>query len=321
MPPAAGQAQGGDPTSAPDASLAATALPAQSADALVASQLELVPAPVPPGAIIDARRLLAVSPDGLSAVFTQDWDGSGPMSLVRAGGKATVLDLPKTDEGGPGAAAFAPNGTWVAVVDGVGGLWRVDLKDDSMTRLATSDQDLVFGVWLRFDGPDKLIINLVRSSTVPMPTFVASVDLTKLSVDLLTTEGWERGGWPQSDGSLLYATILPEGGALQINRMAEDGSVGKQAEVGIATWMDINASGYIAFTNVDGDAFLRTPRGEVIALGAGATPRFSPDGQHLGITTNDPTTVVKSFTLAGELEDEIQGPYAAWVTCEAGCAP
>jgi len=315
---AAEDAVGGGPTPAPSESAAASAVPLESAGALLAGPLSLQPGPVPPGPISDARRLLASSPDGLSAAFTADWDASGPISLVRVGGKTTVLDLAGSANGGPGAAAFAPDGTWVAVVDGAGRLWRVDLATDAATKLATPGNGLVFGVWLRFNGPDELIVNLVRSSTVPLPMFVASVDLNKMSVQFLTDDGWDWGGWPQSDGSLVYSSVLPDGGALQLERRAADGSVEAWANLGIVQWLDVNSSGFAAFSNADGNAFLRTPEGKLINLGQGAVPRFSPDGSHIAVAIGGGTSV-RSFDLAGALSAEVLGAYASWVPCNGPC--
>lgn len=315
---AAGDVAGGGPTPAPSESAAASAVPLESAGALLAGPLALQPVPVPPGSIRDARRLLAVSPDGLSAVFTADWDASGPISLVGVGGKTTILDLAGSTNGGPGAAAFAPDGTWLAVVDGAGSLWRVDLGTGAASKLTTPDNGLVFGVWLRFNGPDELIVNLVRSSTVPLPMFVASLDLNKMSVQFLTDDGWDWGGWPQSDGSLVYSSVLPDGGALQLERLAADGSVEAWANLGVVQWLDVNSSGFAAFSTADGTVFLRTLGGELIDLGQGAVPRFSPDGLHVAIAIGGGTSV-RSFDLDGALSDEVPGAYASWVTCNGAC--
>lgn len=282
--------------------------------------VKLQPAPVPPGPRDDPRRLLAVSADGQFAVFTANWDDGGAMSLVSSDGSTTTLDLTKVDEGGSGAAAFAPDGTWLAVVDGAGELWRVDVKSAVATKLMSSANGMSFGVWLRFNGPDELIVNLVGSVEVPFPMHVAALDLNKMSATFLTVDGWEWAGWPQTDGSLLYASVLPDGGALQLNRLDVDGSVDVGADLGIVKWIDVNGSGFAAYSTPEGNVILRTPAGELMDLSAGAVPRFSPDGSQLAIAVEG-GTAVKSFDLAGVLLGEAQGPYASWATCDGRCAP
>jgi hypothetical protein len=270
--------------------------------------------------LVDARRLLAVSPDGLTAAYASAWVGPGSLSVVRAAGKTTTFELGAAAEIAPGAAAFAPDSSWLAVVDGAGDLWRIDLGNDSATRLKTPEIGGVFGRWLRFDGSDRLIVNIVRSTAVPLPTNVATLDLQTMSVDLLTNEGWAWGGWPQFDGSLVYVTILPEGGPLQLNSRAKDGTVVVGADIGITTWIDVNDSGFVAYANLDGEVLLRAPAGEIVSLGPGAIPRFAPDGAHIALVA-EMDTKVRSFDLTGAVTGEVPGVYASWAICGGACSP
>lgn len=298
-------------TASPDAAAPSDPTPTIEPSQHLGLALDLAPIAAPEGSP-DARRLLAVSPDGLAAAFVNDWIGPGPLILTRGEKETVAIELGPHREIGPGAAAFSPDGSWLAVVDGAGTLWRVDLADHSAKELIEADEGFVFGRWLRFDSSDLLIVNLVGSSTVPLPSVVASIDLGAMTIERVTASGWERGGWPQRDGSLFYASILPDGGGTQLVVRAPDGSSTVWADLGIATWLDVGVTGVAAYSDVDGNVLLTLTAGSARVLGSGSVPRFSPAGDEVAFVGGDGSTVL-AFDLSGQKVGEISGMFAAWV--------
>lgn len=297
-------------TAPPEETAVAEPMPTIEPSPRLASALELLPVDAPAGSP-DPRRMLAMSPDGLAAAFVNEWTGPGPLLLTRNEQETVKIELGPHAEVGPGAAAFSPDGTWLAVVDGAGTLWRVDLADLSAKELIEADDGFVFGRWLRFAGDDRLIVNLVGSSTVPLPSVVATIDLGALKIERLTDGGWERGGWPQRDGSLLYASILPDGGASRLVVRAPDGSNVVWADLGIATWLDESVAGAVTYSDLDGNVRLMPTAESTRVLGRGSIPRFSPDGDEVAFVSADSASV-SAFDLSGERVGEVSGVFAGW---------
>jgi len=263
--------------------------------------------------------MLALARDGSAAAFVDEVLGPGPLRIARAGRETLEVFLGPTEIRGPAAAVFGSDGTWLVTVDGQGALWRVSVTDGSSDRLVESAHGLVFGRWLQFTDDGRLIVNLVGSAEVPLPSFIASVDIESLSVDLLTEGGWERGGWPQADGSLAYAAILPEGGATRIMLWSER-STESLADLGIATWTDVSRFGDIVYSIPDGDIKLAQPGEPTRTLGVGSVPRISPDGDRVAVVSERGDAVVV-YDSAGTPLDEIAGPFAGWARCPEGCLP
>lgn len=283
----------------------------------------VAPFTVPPvlaEASSDPRQLLAVSLDGSTSAMVNAWMGPGPLSVVTVAGTTTEYELGPTKTNGPGAAAFSPDGSWLAAIDGAGALWRIDLVDSSATQLLASAKGLVFGRWLRFEGNERLIVNLVGSVEVPLPTAIGAVDLSTMSVELLTTGGWERRGWPQADGGLIYASILPDGGAIQLMHRDPAGAVTPMANLGIATWLDVSPQGWAAYSNLSGAVLLTPPSGPTITLELGSIPHFSPDGSQVAIVSEAADKVL-FFTVDGLLVGDVVGPFGAWTVCAEACTP
>lgn len=299
---------------APSTSPTSVAEPTSEPTPAIAGQpmADLVEAPTLEGISSDPRLLLALSPDGALAAYIDDWAGPGDLRVVAADGKSTAFELGPFHEYGPGAAAFAPDGSWLAVVDGSGTLWRIDPTADSAKELMTSPLGMVFGRWLRFANDDTLIVNLVGSSTVPLPSVVATLDLPSLSIKMLTSGGMERGGWPQEDGNLVFAQILPEGGATRLTVLDEDGAITPVGDIGIATWLDVSRGGTAAYSDVSGAVWLFSPGGARQSLGDGQVPRFSPDGQRVAVVSTSGDSV-GIYALNGSRVAEVSGPFAGWV--------
>ncbi len=174
-------------------------------DAVV--QLRLAPAGAGSEAVRrTALRVLAAAPGG-SAVATADRvdDPVGGLTIAHADGSQVRTALP-----GVAGAAFAPDGSWLAAVDGQGRVWRVDPKGGFASRLAEGP----FGGALAFARDGALLVIKVASVEAPYTSHLVRIDpdgghfTTVAGID----EPLVLSAQPLSDGSLA-AAVHPLGAA------------------------------------------------------------------------------------------------------------
>lgn len=118
----------------------------------------------------DPWALYDVSEDGSWLAYRDTTNGPGPLHLRGKDGSQADLDVGPTEWYSPQAAVFSPDGTVLAVSDGGGSLWTIELPSMNATLVANSGLgDLVFGRNLRYGDATHLYVNLVGSAEVPIP--------------------------------------------------------------------------------------------------------------------------------------------------------
>jgi hypothetical protein len=259
----------------------------------------------------EAMRLLDADADGDVAIADAVADPNGGLTLVAASGEEQLVALP-----GVAGAAFAPTGGWLAVVDGMGRLWRVDRSTGTAASLA----DGPFAGAIGFDHDGALLMVALPSMEAPYTATLVTVDPDSGHVRAI------HGG--DSLGLVLAASELADGAlAVIAHRLGEGVSVLRLAD-GVATRMaalgtdavdaSISEDGTaVAFARADGEVFLVRPgRGDSTFLGAGALPRVSADGSAVAILRDGQTTVVDAH---GQELQRVAGPLAAWLRPGSSC--
>lgn len=226
----------------------------------------------------DPRLIYDVASGGRWWAYRDAWNGPGPLHLAGADGSRQDFDLGPIDVFAPQAAAFSPAGTQLAVTDAAGALWMIDLTTLAAQRLAeVGPNGLVFGRSLRWQGPDRLYVQLAGSVEIPMPGMLGAFDIRDGSVTLLSQDTAAYGPRPLSDGGVAYVHLKGDGS--YVVRRETAGVVIDVAEVGfIEGGLDIAADGAVAYADMTTVWLVTQPGGPAVELTAGSNPRFSPEG-------------------------------------------
>ncbi len=221
---------------------------------------------------MDGMSLLAVAPDsGSVALADRIGELSGALTLASVDGSQLRIALP-----GLLAASFAPDGSWLAVLDGRGVLWRVDATLGRSERIAdgpfigppvvTSDASLVLLAVPSVEAPYRS--RLVRLSPASGATAVISV------------EELVYAAFPLEAGDLAVVAHDPAGTV--IGRVGESGERRLVELPAGAVNVSVARDGRIAFEVAgEGIFVIDRPGSTARGLGTGRRPCFAPDGSSL----------------------------------------
>ncbi|MGH2416697.1 MAG: hypothetical protein ACRDFY_00040 [Candidatus Limnocylindria bacterium] len=255
------------------------------------------------------RRLLAVAPDAATlAVADRPDPASATLSLARADGSQLQIALP-----GLLAAAFAPDASWLAVVDGSGSLWNVVAETGVATRLA--DGPFLGPVTVEPGGT--LILASVASVEAPFISQLVRFDPADGSVSSLSDDRLVYGSTLLADGSI--AVVAHEPGGTVVRQLTSQGER-LLADLGPgAINVAISPDGArIAWErHGDGVYLLDATKGRARRIGSGGGPRFSPDGRSLLVREGAGSALLG---LDGSLLARLSGP-ADFAGCVGGCRP
>lgn len=251
--------------------------------------------------------LLAVSPDG-SAVALADRMGeaSGTLILAASDGSQLRISLP-----GLLGATYAGDGSWLAVVDGRGALWRVDAT--------------IGGSELVAEGPfigSPLIDTDGSLVMVEVPSVEAPYRATLVRVVPGT-----GGSSVLSARQLVYAAFPLEAGDLAVVAHDVTGTVvGRLSAAGERPMVDLGAgaanvtvapNGGIAFEVAGEGIFIVDPHASAPrALGNGTLPCFAPDGSSVLVSRGEQRV---ALGLDGSPLAEVEG--LAGFAGSTGCLP
>jgi hypothetical protein len=278
-------------------------------------RLDLRPHPELPARLLEVRggalaraggraTVLAATPDG-SRVAVADSVGQDPASLVVAALDGGQLRVPFD---GLLAAAFAPDGSWLAVSDGLGRLWQVDATDGGSSLVA--------------DGPfiGTLVVEAAGSI---LALAVPSVEAPYRSRLVRIQPG--GAAEPISDEELVYDVAPLAGGALAVVAHRPQGTLVERVVDGAsrtlvdlgpgAVHVAVSADLRVVAWQRDGYVFSRTGEEAAIRIGPGERPRVAPDGSMLLFAAAEGE---RAYRPDGTLLAELDGP-AILLDC-GGCA-
>lgn len=218
-----------------------------------------------------ANRLLALGPDGaVAAVASQIGPDPATLALVHVGGAQQQVSMP-----GLIGAGFAPDGRWLAVIDGSGSMWRVPADGSAPRHLV--DGPFLGQPIVEVDG--SIVTLHVSSVEAPIQSRLVRIGPDN-SITTLADEELVYGAQLMPDGSLAYAAHresrlvmmrIVGGNAQQLADLGQDAvhaQLSPQADA-------------IAFERA-GDAFvLPLGGGDATFLAHGSRPQFAPDGRTL----------------------------------------
>lgn len=271
------------------------------------AEVRVPPPPLddPPG--IGANRLLALSPNGGQAAVAQQI-GPDPSTLVlaRSDGSQLLVQLL-----GLIAAGFAPDGTWLAAVDGTGALWRVQTDSGLATHLA----DGPFIGRPTVEAAGGVLALRVSSVEAPFASRLARVAADGSAISYLTDDDLVYGAQRLADGSL--AVVAHQASGTQVWRLAS-GARQQMADLGQdAVNVTVATAGDAVAWEREGEVYLRTlPAGKPTRLASGARPRFAADGRSVLVELPGGSALIglDGRTIA------TFASQAAFATCADECA-
>lgn len=254
-------------------------------------------------------RLLAVAPDGATVAVADRLDMvRATLSLAREDGSQLRVAMP-----GLLAAAFAPDGSWLAVIDGAGSLWRVVVATAAATRLAAGP----FLGPLTIEGPGTVLLAAVSSVEAPIVSRLVRFDPAAGSLARLSEDELVYASNLMADGSI--AVVAHEPAGTVVNLVTAAGTA-RLADLGPgAIHVSLSADGgRIAWERSgDGVYLLESPWGHARRISAGSRPRLAADGNRLLVLDGNGTVLLG---LDGSLLARFSG-RAAFTGCGWGCRP
>jgi hypothetical protein len=279
------------------------------------NQIRLLRHPLGTSAVVEivlpprsTSRQLAMVPDGTAVALADQY---GPLSalltLANVDGSQTRINLP-----GAIGAGYAPDGSWLAAIDGRGALWRVAVPSGAATLLA--DGPFIGSPIVRADG--SVLLLAVPSVAAPISSTLVELDPVSGQIDVLTNEPLVYGAFPLADGSLAVAAHEVEGTV--VRRIAGPRSdlltdLGPGA-VNVAVAPDAEQ---IAFVRNDDVFYLDRPHAAPRHLTRGRNPTFAPEGNALLVQDGGVSVVIGRDGLQVAAFDAQVG----FVACGQGCQP
>jgi hypothetical protein len=253
-----------------------------------------------------ANRLLALSPSSdQAAVARQIGPNPSTLMLARSDGSQLLIQLP-----GLIAAGFAPDGTWLAAVDGAGALWRVQTDTGLATRLA----DGPFIGHPMVEAAGTILALRVSSVEAPFVSRLARVAFDGSAVSFVTDDQLVYGAQPLADGGL--AIVAQQASSTQVWHLS-DGTRQQLADLGQdAVNVSVAPGGDAVAWESAGQVYFRAlPAGRPTWLTSGERPQFARDGQSLLVE------LPAGSILIGLEGDRIAAfaSQAGFATCAEGC--
>jgi hypothetical protein len=244
--------------------------------------------------------------ESIAAVAGQIGPDSTPLVLARPDGSQVQVELP-----GLIAAAFAPDESWLAAIDGRGSLWRIATADGAARLIASGP--FIGQPAVQADG--SVVALRVPSVEAPYRSTAVRIAATG-EMDVLADEPLVYGAQPLDDGSLAITAHRPSGTVvlrLAGGRAASLVDLGPDA-VNVAV---AQAADAVAWES-DGEILLqRLPAGRAQRITAGTHPRFSPDGSALLVDVPTGTELIeRDGSLIATFTSQL-----GFAACSAECAP
>lgn len=262
-----------------------------------------------PAEALAAARLLDVAPEsGIILATDLVADVSGTLTVQREDGSQLLVTVPGVTDG-----ELSPDASWVAVIDGIGRLLRVDAASGEMAEIAAGP----FLGPIMFDADGTLLLLGVSSVEAPWQSRLIRLDPANGAMVALSGDELVYGAVRLSDG-IAYAAHDPATGSTIVRRVT---ATGPQliADLGpSAIDVDIARDGSAIAHEVVGEGIYVTlpGSGQATRIGAGSDPRFSPDGELLAVRRGGSTVVL---ARDGSVRDRIGEMTVTWRDCDQEC--
>jgi hypothetical protein len=280
------------------------ALPSASAGTAAAAL------PVTERARREAARFLSASPNGAIATADAVGDPEAGLAVTLADGSQAHTAL-----AGVAGAAFAPDGSWLAAVDGPGRLWRVDPQTGSATQIAAGP----FTGSVSFLRTGELLLVKAASIDSIFPSVVVRFDVaTRRAAAVDTEDGFVFSATQLADGSVAVVAHV-FGGGVAVRRVAAGSSELAASLNPDAIDASLSADGSrIAFSAAGATYLLDVASGTTRGIGRGEMPRLAADGSSVLVLRDGGSILLGAD---GTELDRFATATVGWVICGEGCRP
>lgn len=224
--------------------------------------------------------LLAVAADGSQvALADQLGEASASLTLAKVEGDQLRIAMP-----GLLAASFAGDGTWLAVIDGRGALWRVDAASGASALLA--EGPFIGSPVIEPDG--SLVLLAVPSVQAPYQSRLIRLTTATGAATRLSGEELVYGAFPLDGGDLAVVAHRIDGNTVRRISASSDRLL---VDLGPgAVNVAVAGNGLIAFErNGEGVYLLDAPSLAARRVAEGGRPCFSPDGSSILVRRGNQT--------------------------------
>ena len=251
--------------------------------------------------------LLAVSADGTQVALADHLgEASGSLTLAKTNGEQLRIAMP-----GLLAASFASDGTWLALIDGRGALWRVDAVSGWSGLLA--EGPFIGSPVVEADG--SLLLLAVPSVQAPYQSRLIRLAPATGAAARLSDEDLIYGAFPLDGGDLAIVAHRMDGNTVRRISGSRDKLL---VDLGLgAVNVAVAGNGRIAYErNGEGVYLVDTPPLGARRVAAGSRPCFSPDGSSILLRRGDQALALDLDGSVLAVADEPAGFAGA-----AGCLP
>jgi hypothetical protein len=258
----------------------------------------------------DAARLLGSARNGAVAVADGIGDPHAGITVTSADGSVAHTAL-----SGVAGAAFAADGSWLAAVDAVGRLWRIESKTGAATQLAAGPY--AGSVHFTRTG-ELLLVDAASGDSIFSSVVVRFSPATRKAIVVDREQGFVFSATELADASIAV-TFHVFGGGIAVRRMTGHSSELLARLDPNAIDPSLSADGSRIAFSVSGSVFLHeVMSGSTRGLGHGEMPRISPNGESVLVLRDGKTSLLSAD--GGELE-RFATATVGWGSCEGGCRP
>lgn len=250
--------------------------------------------------------LLAIAVDGTQVALADELgEASGSLTLAKVDGEQLRIAMP-----GLLAASFASDGTWLAVIDGRGALWRVDAISGWSALLA--EGPFIGSPVVEADG--SLLLLAVPSVQAPYESRIIRLTPATGAATQLSDEELVYGAFPLDGGDLAIVAHRVEGNTVRRISGSRDRLL---VDLGLgAVNVAVAGGGRIAYErNGEGIYLVDTTGLAARRVTAGSRPCFSPDGSSILVRRGEQTVALDLDGSVLAVADEPAG-FAGSTGCQ-----
>ena len=258
----------------------------------------------------DAARFLASAVNGAVAIADGVGDPHAGIAVTSADGSQAHTAL-----SGVAGAAFAPDGSWLAAVDGLGRLWRIEPHKGAATQLASGPYT---GSVSFTRAGDLLLVEAASIDSIFPSVVVRFSPATRKAVVVDEEVGFVFSVTELADDSVAVSAHV-FGGGVAVHRLTGDGSELLASLDANAIDPSVSSNGSrIAYSAGGAVYLLDVPAGSTRGIGRGEMPRIAADGGAVLVLRDGKTALISAD---GAELDRFASAAVGWASCGEGCQP
>jgi hypothetical protein len=258
----------------------------------------------------EAARFLGSTANGAVAIADGIGDPHAGIAVTSADGSQAHTAL-----SGVAGAAFAADGSWLAAVDAVGRLWRIEARTGTATQLASGPY--TGSVHFTRTG-DLLLVESASNDSIFPSVVVRFSPATRRSTMVDEEDGFVFSATELTDASIAV-TAHVFGGGVAVRRVTDGSSELLATLDPNAIDPSLSRDGSRIAYSAGGAVYLHDVAiGTTHGIGRGEMPRMAIDGSSLLVLRDGKATLLAAD---GAELDRFATATVGWGSCGEGCRP